>query len=135
MRVVELQRSLDLAGGQEDAAGSRPLPETAIAAADAALAKPEVTVLDAEDVIAAYNALFCCDGQAEFVAWGDLSAVFATASITDEFDAWSEDGSDLLDEDEPQMIVKGLLEAGEFDPNDPEHVAMARGLLSWFPQA
>lgn len=150
VRVVELRRSLELLCGKPEACEPfppaeahvpladpevRPLAEKVIAVADAALSVSEITLYDAEDVIAAYNALFSRDGEAEFVAWGDLSAVFATASITDEFDAWSADGSDLLDEDEPQMIVKGLLEAGEFDPRDPEHVEMARGLLSWFPQA
>ena len=150
VRVVELRRSLELLCGRPEACEPfppaeahvpladpevRPLAEKVIAVADAALAVSEVTMYDAEDVIAAFNALFSRDGQAEFVAWGDLSAVFATASITDEFDAWSADATDLLDEDEPQMIVKRLLEAGEFDPTDPEHVDMARGLLSWFPQS
>ncbi len=113
----------------------KPLAEKVIAVADAALAVSDVTTYDAEDVIAAYNALFSRSGEAEFVAWGDLSAVFATASITDEFDAWSADAADLLDEDEPQMILKRLIEAGELDPHDPEHVELARGLLSWFPQS
>jgi len=149
VRVVELPRCLEQLCGRPEACEPfpaaeahlplaapevRPLAEQVIAVADAALAVSEVTMYDAEDVIAAFNALFSRDGAAEFVAWGDLSAVFATASITDEFDAWSEDAADLLDEDEPQMIVKRLLEAGDFDPRDAGHVEMARGLLSWFPQ-
>ncbi len=150
VRVVELRRSLELLCGRPEACepfppaeahvpladpAARQLAERVIAVADAALAVTEVTMYDAEDVIAAFNALFSPSGQAEFVAWGDLSAVFATASITDEFDAWSADAADLLDEDEPQMIVKRLLEAGEFDPRDPAHVDLARGLLAWFPKS
>jgi hypothetical protein len=149
VRVVELRRCLEFLCGKPEACEpypaaeahlpladpeARPLAEKVIAVTDAALAVGDVTTYDAEDVIAAFNALFSRNGEAEFVAWGDLSAVFATGSITDEFDAWSADGADLLDDDEPQMIVKRLLESGEFDPDDPEHVEMARGMLAWFPQ-
>lgn len=149
VRVVELRRSLEMLCGRPESCEpfpsaeahvpladpqARPLAEKVIAIADNVLALTEITTYDAEDVIAAYNAVFGRNGEAEFVAWGDLSAVFATGVITDEFDAWSVDAADLLDEDEPQMIVKRLIEAGEFDPRDPEHVEMARGLLAWFPQ-
>ena len=42
-------------------AASHPLVKAAIAAADAALAKPTVTPADADAVIAAFNALFAPD--------------------------------------------------------------------------
>jgi hypothetical protein len=149
VRVVELRRCLEYLCGRPEAcepfpaaeahlpladAEARALAEKVIAVADAALAVSEVTTYDAEDVIAAFNGLFGRDGEAEFVAWGDLSAVFATASITDEFDAWSADGADLLGDEDPQMVLKSLLESGDFDPHDPQHVEMARGLLAWFPR-
>lgn len=150
VRVVELRRSLEMLCGKPESCEPFPpaeahvpqadpevkqLAEAVIAVADAALAVTDVTTYDAEDVIAAYNVLFGRNGEAEFLAWGDLSAVFATGDITDEFDAWSADAADLLDVDEPQMLVKGLIDAGEFDPRDPGHVEMARDLLSWFPRS
>jgi hypothetical protein len=149
VRVVELPRSLEmlfhmstvksdeafppaeaylsLAGDDDERA---PL-EAVIAAADAALAKPEVTPTDAEAVLAAFNAAFA--GDAKFIASGDVSCVFTTDRITDSFDAWSEDAGDLLDSGEPEMIVKRLLDAGEFDPGDPAHVKLVREMLAYYP--
>ena len=153
VRVVELPRSLEMmcaaahpgAAEPDDAfppaeayvprvdAETQPLAEAAIAAADAALAKSDVSAADAEAVITAFNAVFGREGEAQFIAWGDISAVFGTPRITDSFDAWSADADDLLGPDEPEMIVKGLLETGAFDATDAEHLEMARGMLALFP--
>ena len=153
VRVVELPRSLEMLCGPaaSDAAKpddtlppaeafvsridqeAQPLAEAVIVAADAALAKPEVTAADAEAVITAFNALFGREDNAQFIAWGAVSAVFGTPRITDSFDAWSADADDLLSPEEPEMIVKRLLDAGEFDAGDPEQLEMARGMLALFP--
>lgn len=148
VRGVELSRSLSYLcdAGDEDPqtpeayldsvdAESRPLVEAAIAAADAALAKPEVTAADAEAVITAFNELFGRDADAQFLAWGDVTCLFQPTEINEEFDAWSEDAGDLLDDDEPQMIVKRLIDDGEFDSGDPEQLEMVREMLSMFPMS
>lgn len=147
VRAVELPRSLDMQCHGKLKSGepfppaeayldtldgeSRPLAEAAIAAADAALAKAEITAADAEAVIAAFNELFA--GDAEFVAAGDITAVFGTERITESFDAWSADAEDLLDAEEPEMIVKRLIDAGEFDPFDAAQLELVRGMLAGYP--
>lgn len=149
VRVVELPRSLDMqCRGLENPeehfppaeayldsldAESRPLAEAAIAAADAALAKDVVSPADAEDVIAAFNALFGRHGDAKFIVSGDVTAIFRTERITGFFDAWSRDAEDILGEDEPEMIVKRLLDTGEFDPSNEEHLEPVREMLAGFP--
>lgn len=84
LRIVELPRSLRRRFGVAEScsahppaevyeplagADSEPLVAAAIAAADAALAKPEVAAADAERVIGAFNALFGTRGT-RFVASG-----------------------------------------------------------------
>ena len=149
VRVVELPRSLDMmCRGLEDAsedhppaeacldsvdADSRQLAEAVIAAADAALDTDIVTPSDAEAVVAAFNALFGRRRDAQFIASGDVAAIFTAGRITGQFDAWSADDEDILDEDEPEMIVKRLLDAGEFDPFSEEHLEPVREMLAGFP--
>lgn len=148
VRTVELPRSLSLLVGIESDASwikpaevyldvlgteSRRLAEALLAACDAALAQPVVFSSDAEEVIGAFNALFSEQDDAAFIACGDLTAVFRSGRITSFFDAWSDDAEALLDDDEPEMVVKRLLDSGQFDPDDPRHVDMARSLLAEFP--
>jgi hypothetical protein len=148
VRVVELPRSLYMMVNDRDESRedpedyldavdteSRPLLETAIATTDAALAKPEVSAADAQAVIAAFNALFGRRGDAQFVAAGDITAVFAAERVQSRLWAWDDDPGELTDEDkaEPQWIVKELLDAGEFDMANFEHLETARATLAEFP--
>ncbi|MEI6727109.1 MAG: hypothetical protein WCN81_12905 [Actinomycetes bacterium] len=149
VRVVELPRSLFMLTGAGDDdqhphavedyvpvvdAEARPLLQALIAATDAALTKPEPAAADAEAVIAAFNALFGRHGDAQFVASGGVAAVFTVQSIRDQFDAWSADAADLLDEDEPQMIVRRLTDAGELDQQDHVQLEMVQNMLAGFPE-
>ena len=72
-------------------------------------------------------------GDAEFIAAGNVTAIFSTERITDSFDAWSADAEDLLEEDEPEVIVKRLIEVSEFDPFDASHLELVRSMLAGFP--
>ena len=149
VRIVELPRSLDMQC--RDIEGKEPFPpaeaylgalgdesrrlaEAAIATADAALAKPKIAEADAETVIAAFNALFGRQGDAQYIAAGDITAVFVTERITESFDAWSADAEDILDEDEPEVIVKRLIDADDYDPLNGEHIELVRRMLAGFPR-
>ena len=149
VRVVELPRSLELLFHLQTVASDEPFPpaeaylplaasdderaplEAAIAAADAALARSEVTPADAESVIAAFNAAF--GGSAKFIASGDATCFFTTGRITDSLDGWSGYAVSLIDSGEPDVVVKRLLDAGEFDPGDPAHVELVREILAYYP--
>lgn len=149
VRSVELPRSLDmhcrgLENSDEDFppaeaylhsldTESQQLAKAAIAAADAALARTEPTKADADAVIDAFNALFGRHGNAMYVASGDITAVFGADRITSLFDAWSEDADGILDADDPEMVVKRLLDTGEFDPGDEDHLVPVREMLAGFP--
>ena len=58
----------------------------------------------------------------------------STERITHLFDAWSADADDILNEDEPEMVVKRLLDTGEFDPSSEEHLEPVREMLRGYPQ-
>lgn len=148
VRTVELPRSLEMQcrGIEIDEAfppaeayldsidaESRALAEATIAAADAPLSEADVAAADAQAVVAAFNSLFGRRGNAQFIAAGDVTAIFGTDRIADFFDAWSEDADDILDADEPEMVVKRLIDSGEFDPTDRENLELARDLLAGFP--
>ena len=145
VRAVELPRSLHIMSDQEGEirqaesylslvdGESHRLAEATIAATDAALAKANPTAADAEAVIAAFNALFGRQSDAQFIAWGDVTAVFSAARIRDRFDAWSE-SVDELDDDEPELMFKRLVDEGEFDAHQQEHFDLVCELLSGFPE-
>jgi len=148
VRIVELPRSLALMCRDRDDshtiaedylelvdAESRPLLEKAIVVADAALAKDVVAQADAEAVISAFNALFGRRGDAQSVAAGDITAVFPAERVQRRFCAWDDNPGELTEEDlaEPQTVVKRLLDSGEFDPVDAEHLSVARAALADFP--
>lgn len=158
VRVVELPRSLEmLCRTVPDGEGfpsaeeylplvgeaDRALAQAAIAAADAVLAKAAkapgdeapaagTTHADAAAVIAAFNAVFGHYGT-RYIASGDVTCLFSVGRITDNFDAWSDHADDMVGSGEPDMVVKPLLDAGAFDPEDPSHVDLVRDMLQYFP--
>jgi hypothetical protein len=148
VRTIELPRCLGLLIGLERDASwikpvetylevlgteSRALARAVVTACERALAQPVVFASDADEVIGAFNSLFSEHDDAAFIAFGDLTTVFASRRITSCFDAWSEDAEGLLGDDEPEMVVKRLVDAGELNPDDPSHLALARELLAEFP--
>lgn len=144
--VIELPRSLArlVNASVDDAAlqpaatylegltGERRLAaEAALAVCEAVLAQPAIETAGAEAVVGAFNSVF--DDHAAFIAHGDLNAVFACRRITEQFDAWSDDADALLRDDDPEMVVRRLVEADALDPSSEVHLDLARNLLALFP--
>ena len=105
--------------------------EEAIAVCEAVLVQPEIDADAAEAVLGAFNTVF--DDHASFIAHGDLTAVLTCRRIQQQFDAWSDDADALLNDDDPEMVVRRLVEAGEFEPASEIHLDLARNLLALFP--
>lgn len=105
--------------------------DSALAVCEAVLAQPEIDASAAEAVLGAFNGV--CDDHAAFIAHGDLNAVFRCRRITDQFDAWSDDADGLLNDDDPEMVVRRLVADDAFDPTSAIHLDLARNLLALFP--
>ncbi len=82
----------------------------------------------------AFNALLGRRENARFSVVGDIVGVLEEERVRDCFDAWSDRFDGVLDPDEPEMIVRELLDGGEFDLRSEEHLEPVREMLQGFPR-
>lgn len=124
--IATLDELLGLRAGGAGAAGAT-APSSG--AGGLGLTMPDES--DARRAVAAYNALFGRRDDAEFVACGDLAAVFAAPRIREQLLTPAEGGEE--GSVEAARALLRLVDEGTFDAHDPAQLHRARRLLARFP--
>jgi len=141
LRFAELPRILDYASGDYRAVPNvadsyilgladetRTKVDWLLGLIDRALRAPMILNSDLSTIFGKFNeALNDTNPSVQILAWGSLVDVLAADHLQE---ALEEGMLDEVDEDEqPCTELKALLDASEFDENNDEHLALARGFL------
>jgi len=101
-----------------------------LALIDRSLRSPMISGSELSTIRDEFNEAFSSTNPSvQILAWGSLADVLSSDHLEEEFEEAMVEEEEEDEDDRPGTMFKGLLDTGEFDENNDEHLALARGFL------